>query len=113
MSVQAKITMTRNRNRGGSTMSKRNIQNRFSRRTVIKGAAAIGAMQIASPFVVKALGETPVKVGMIDPLTGVYAAYAQNEVMGAKLAIEQVNAKGGVLGRPIKLLVEESANDVG
>ena len=50
---------------------------------------------------------------MIDPLTGVYAAPAGNEVMGAKLAIEQMNAKGGILGRQVELLVEDSANDVG
>jgi branched-chain amino acid transport system substrate-binding protein len=94
-------------------MSKGNFLNRFSRRTVIKGAAAIGALQVTSPFIVRALGDTPVKVGMVDPLTGVYAAYAQNEVTGAKLALEQINVRGGVLGRPIELLVEDSANDVG
>jgi branched-chain amino acid transport system substrate-binding protein len=94
-------------------VSKGNFLNRFSRRTVIKGAAAIGALQVTSPFIVRALGDTPVKVGMVDPLTGVYAAYAQNEVTGAKLALEQINVRGGVLGRPIELLVEDSANDVG
>jgi branched-chain amino acid transport system substrate-binding protein len=50
---------------------------------------------------------------MVDPLTGVYAAIAQNEVIGAKYAVEQINAKGGIMGRPIELLVEDSANDVG
>src|SRR5215475_1387204 len=85
----------------------------LGRRTLLKGAAAIGALQVASPFLIKARGETPIKVGMVDPLTGVYAAVAQNEVTGAKLAVEQINAKGGVLGRPIELLVEDSANDVG
>ncbi len=50
---------------------------------------------------------------MVDPLTGVYAAVAQNEVIGVKLAVEQINAKGGVLGRQLELLVEDSANDVG
>jgi branched-chain amino acid transport system substrate-binding protein len=50
---------------------------------------------------------------MVDPLTGVYAAVAQNEVTGAKFAVEQINAKGGVMGRPLELLVEDSANDVG
>jgi branched-chain amino acid transport system substrate-binding protein len=94
-------------------MSKRNLLSRISRRTVIKGATAVGALQVTSPFIIKALGDTPIKVGMIDPLTGVYAAPAQNEVMGAKLALEQINAKGGVLGRPIELLIEDSANDVG
>jgi branched-chain amino acid transport system substrate-binding protein len=83
---------------------------RVNRRTVVKGAAAAGVLQFASPFIVKALGETPLKIGMVDPLTGVYAAVAQNEVFGAKLAVEQINAKGGVLGRPIELLIEDSAN---
>jgi len=68
---------------------------------------------VTSPFIVAARGDTPIKVGMVDPLTGVYAAVAQNEVIGAKLALEEINAKGGVLGRPIDLLIEDSANDVG
>jgi branched-chain amino acid transport system substrate-binding protein len=88
-------------------------QYRVGRRTLLKGAAAIGALQVASPFLISARGETPIKVGMVDPLTGVYSAVAQNEVAGAKLAVEQINAKGGVLGRPIELLIEDSANDVG
>jgi branched-chain amino acid transport system substrate-binding protein len=85
----------------------------FSRRTLLKGAAAAGAFQVASPFIIQARGEQSIRIGMIDPLTGVYAAYAQNEVTGAKLAAEEVNAKGGILGRQIELLVEDSANDVG
>jgi branched-chain amino acid transport system substrate-binding protein len=72
-----------------------------------------GALQVASPFIIAARGETPIRIGMVDPFTGVYAAVAQNELIGAKLAVEQINAKGGVLGRPIELLVEDSANDVG
>jgi len=85
----------------------------FDRRTVLKSAAAAAALQAASPFISKARGETPLRIGFVDPLTGVYAAPAQNEVMGAKLAVEQINAKGGILGRPIELLIEDSANDVG
>lgn len=85
----------------------------LSRRAIIKGAAAIGGLQVASPFIIQARGETPIRIGMIDPLTGVYAAPAGNEVMGAKLAVEQMNAKGGIVGRQVELLVEDSANDVG
>jgi hypothetical protein len=86
---------------------------KFDRRTLVKGAAAFGAFQVASPFLIQARGETPIRMGMVDPLTGVYAAPAGNEVMGAKLAVEQINAKGGILGRQVELLVEDSANDVG
>ena len=82
------------------------------RRTVIMGAAA-ATLQMSSPFIIQARGETPVRIGMVDPLTGVYAAPAGNEVMGAKLAIEGINSQGGILGRQVEMLVEDSANDVG
>ncbi|HET9580746.1 MAG TPA: ABC transporter substrate-binding protein [Usitatibacter sp.] len=80
---------------------------------MLKGAGAAAALQLAGPFIISARGEQPIKIGMVDPLTGVYAAVAQNEVTGAKLAVQQINAKGGINGRPIELLVEDSANDVG
>ena len=83
------------------------------RRTLLKAGAAAAALQVTSPFIIRALGDAPVRIGLVDPLTGVYAAIAQSEVEGAKLATEQVNKKGGILGRPIALLVEDSANDVG
>jgi branched-chain amino acid transport system substrate-binding protein len=94
-------------------MTSNTFSHNFSRRTVLKGAAAVGGLQITSPFIIRARGETAVRIGMVDPMTGVYAAVAQNEVSGAKLAVEQINVMGGVLGRPIELLVEDSANDVG
>ena len=65
---------------------------RPDRRSVLKGAAAAGVLQIASPFVVPVRAADNIKMGMVDPLTGVYAAPAGNEVMGAKLAVDQVNA---------------------
>lgn len=83
------------------------------RRSVLKAGLVLGAAQVTSPFIIAARGEEPIKIGMVDPLTGVYAAPAQNEVTGAKLAASQVNEKGGILGRKIELLVEDSANDVG
>src|ERR1700744_5815057 len=92
-------------------LSKRPLS--INRRTILKSGAAIAAAQFSSPFIITARGETPIKIGMVDPLTGVYAAIAQNEVVGAKYAVEQINAKGGIMGRPIELLVEDSANDVG
>src|SRR6202166_4688216 len=85
----------------------------IDRRTILKSTAAIAAVQFSSPFIIKARGETPVRIGMVDPLTGVYAAIAQGEVVGAKFAAEEINKKGGILGRPVELLVEDSANDVG
>jgi branched-chain amino acid transport system substrate-binding protein len=84
-----------------------------NRRTILKSGAVIAAAQITSPFIITARGETPVRIGMVDPLTGVYAAIAQGEVVGAKYAAEEVNKNGGIMGRPVELLIEDSANDVG
>jgi len=52
----------------------------IDRRTILKSSAAICcAAQFSSPFLIKARGEKPVRIGLVDPLTGVYAAIAQTE----------------------------------
>jgi branched-chain amino acid transport system substrate-binding protein len=81
-----------------------------SRRTLLKAAAATGALQVAGPFVIAARGEEPVKIGLDNPLTGTYAAVGKNELIGCQLALEQINAKGGILGRQAELLVEDSTS---
>jgi branched-chain amino acid transport system substrate-binding protein len=83
----------------------------LGRRAILGGGLAWGAARIAAPSVVRALGERPVKLGMIEPLTGVYAKLAAAEVAGARFALEEVNAAGGILGREVKLLIADSAND--
>ncbi len=83
------------------------------RRTLIKATSAFGAIQLASPFIISARGDTPIKIGMVDPLTGTLSALAQSEVEGAKYAVAEVNMKNGILGRPVDRRVEHSANDVG
>jgi branched-chain amino acid transport system substrate-binding protein len=85
----------------------------IGRRRLLKATAALGAVQVASPFIIKARGEVPIKMGWIDPLTGSLAALAATETAGAKYAVADLNKKGGILGRQVQLLVEDSANDVG
>src|ERR1700744_2812896 len=84
-----------------------------SRRKFVPAAAAIGGLQVPGPFIIKARGETPVKIGFIDPIPGGLSALAVSEVEGAKWTVDQMNKKGGILGRPVQLLVEDSANDTG
>lgn len=83
---------------------------KLDRRTVLKTAVAVGAAQIASPFVGTARAADVVKIGLDNPLTGTYAALGKNELIGAQLALEQINAKGGILGRQVELLVEDSTS---
>jgi branched-chain amino acid transport system substrate-binding protein len=91
-------------------MPKNYFDFRLKRRALLKGGLAIGATQVASPFLVKALGDEPVKIGLDNPLTGTYAALGKNELIGAQFALEQINAKGGILGRKVDLLVEDSTS---
>ena len=82
------------------------------RRAVLKAGLALTAYGLAAPASIRALAEQPVKVGMVEPLTGAYAALAEAEVTGARLGIDEINHGGGVLGRPVELLVANSANDI-
>jgi branched-chain amino acid transport system substrate-binding protein len=50
----------------------------------------------------------PLKIGMVTTLTGASAESGRYETQGAKLAAEEVNKAGGVLGRPIELVIEDS-----
>ncbi len=80
------------------------------RRTLVKSALAFGAAQLASPFVMTARAAEMVKIGLDNPLSGTYAALGKNEMIGVQLAIEQINAKGGILGREVKLISEDSTS---
>src|SRR5580693_1651185 len=95
---------------GENRMSKDFTRPPIKRRTVLQAGLAIGAAQIASPFVVKSFADEPVKIGLDNPLTGTYAALGKNELIGAQLALAQINAKGGILGRQAQLLIEDSTS---
>ena len=49
----------------------------------------------------------PLKIGVVAGLTGPGAEQGRDKIQGAKLATEEVNKAGGVLGRPIELVIED------
>ncbi len=49
----------------------------------------------------------PIKIGIIKPLSGPVAYDGNNVVKGAQIAVDAANARGGVLGRPLQLVVED------
>lgn len=51
-----------------------------------------------------------IKIGTIDPMTGASASYGQDKLNGMAMATEERNAAGGVLGRQIELVSEDSAS---
>src|SRR5215813_14776810 len=87
---------------------------KITRRRLVQAGAALGTAPLFSPPILSfAQGETPIKIGMHDPLTGTYAAEGESEVRGAKMALAEVNAKGGILGRKVELVVEDDAANAG
>ncbi len=52
-----------------------------------------------------------VKIGGIGPLTGPYANYGVSVSQGAKLAVEEINAAGGINGMQVELQYEDSQGD--
>ncbi|HXJ77221.1 MAG TPA: ABC transporter substrate-binding protein, partial [Candidatus Methylomirabilis sp.] len=53
----------------------------------------------------------PIKIGVIEPLSGSVAASGNYVRMGAEIARDWINARGGVLGRPVALLIEDNKSD--
>ncbi|HXW48052.1 MAG TPA: ABC transporter substrate-binding protein [Xanthobacteraceae bacterium] len=82
----------------------------LDRRALLRVGAAAGLAQVAAPFVISARGEAPIKIGVSNPLTGTYAAPGKNESIGMQLAVDQLNAKNGILGRQIEMLIEDSTS---
>lgn len=58
-----------------------------------------------------AVTDTTVKVGILHSVTGTMAISETGSVQAEKLAIEQINAMGGVLGRKIEFIQEDGASD--
>lgn len=58
-----------------------------------------------------AVTDTEVTVGILHSVTGTMAISETGSVQAEKLAIEQINASGGVLGRKIKFIQEDGASD--
>jgi branched-chain amino acid transport system substrate-binding protein len=60
---------------------------------------------------VLAQSQAPVKIGVISPLSGSVAASGNYIRMGAEISRDWVNAKGGVNGRKVELLIEDNKSD--
>lgn len=72
-----------------------------SRRLALALAATAALGALAGP----ARAADPIRIGFNAPLTGFAAGDGKSSRLGAELAVDQINAAGGVLGRPIELVV--------
>ncbi|HEX6994181.1 MAG TPA: ABC transporter substrate-binding protein [Gammaproteobacteria bacterium] len=76
-----------------------------------RALAAVAAALVALP----AAAQAPVKIGLIVPLSGPWARQGQVMRIGAEMAVEHINAQGGVRalgGAPIELVVVDTGDSV-
>jgi branched-chain amino acid transport system substrate-binding protein len=85
---------------------------RLHRRTVLQGSAAAAAL-VAMPAVLRAQAQ-PVKVGILQPVTGALAFDGQQGRIGAEMAIKAVNDSGGIKalgGAPLEMVFGDARSN--
>lgn len=53
----------------------------------------------------------PIIIGLYGPMSGANAAVGQSQEEGVMMAVEEINAAGGISGRPIQIISEDDEND--
>ena len=78
----------------------------MNRRAFLATSTA-GVATLGFPAILKAQSKDPLRIGCPLPLTGPFAALAADMQRGAVLAADEVNAKGGVMGRKVEVLFRD------
>ena len=86
------------------------MANKIFLTSILTSTALVGMTLVAS-----AQSNNPIKVGLSGPFTGGSSSMGVSMRDGVKLAVEEINKAGGVLGRPIQLIErdDEAKNEVG
>jgi urea transport system substrate-binding protein len=86
---------------------------RFDRRTLLKAGSAGAAMAtVGGRWVgVAEAQDDAIKIGFLTALTGLETILGETQLECAQMAVDEINAAGGVLGRQLTLLVEDDATD--
>ena len=80
------------------------------RRALLQGSAAVTALgTLGFPALVKSQADA-IRFGHLTPRTGFLGPLGEYAVMGVNLAVEEINGAGGVMGRKIELIAEDSVN---
>jgi urea transport system substrate-binding protein len=82
-----------------------------SRRSALGGMVAAAAAVSAPRIIRPAAAADPIRIGVLSPVTGAWTVYGQAHSRGFELAVEEINAAGGVLGRPIEMILADYQTD--
>src|SRR2546423_4896811 len=77
------------------------------KRRVFLTTTAAGAATVAFPAVLRAQSKDPIRIGFPAPLPGPFGAMAGDMKQGGELAVDELNAKGGILGRKVEVLIRD------
>jgi len=69
------------------------------------------ALASFAPVLSAGTAQAQIKIGVAGPMTGALAVYGQQMKNGAEMAVADIDAKGGVLGQPLKLIVADDQAD--
>lgn len=88
---------------------------RITRRTALQSigaTTALAAGTLAAPAIIRrASAADPIRVGVISPLTGAWTVYGKAHSAGFEMAVDEINEKGGVLGRPLEVVLGDSKTE--
>lgn len=62
-------------------------------------------------FLAPPAGPPVLKIGALNPLSGPFAGWGTKHLNGAKMAASEINARGGVFGKQIELVINDDKND--
>src|SRR5436305_11833122 len=80
------------------------------RRGIIQGGAAATALGMLGFPAISRGQDAAIRFGHLTPRTGFLGPLGEYAVMGVNLAVEEINAAGGVMGRKVELIAEDSVN---
>ncbi|WP_119166122.1 urea ABC transporter substrate-binding protein [Algihabitans albus] len=75
------------------------------------GAAILGGSLALSLLASASMAADPIRIGVLEDQSGEFAAATIQKVHGAQLAAEEINEAGGIMGRPVELVIYDPQSD--
>jgi branched-chain amino acid transport system substrate-binding protein len=77
----------------------------FTRRRLLKTAGGIALVSgVSAPAILRAQTSDVIRIGHLTPRTGFLGPLGEYAVMAIDLAVDEINASGGMMGRKVELL---------
>jgi branched-chain amino acid transport system substrate-binding protein len=84
---------------------------KITRRSLLTSGAALGAASMTGQVFAPAIAQnTPVRIGILAPRSGIAAAPGLNGIRATEWAVERYNKNGGIGGRKVELVIEDESS---